>query len=97
LKATYVDKGIPVILGEYGAVNQTGYETYRRYYMEYVTKAAHDRLIVPIFWDNGSHGSGKESFGLINRVDNTVLYPDIMAAMVRAVTEDYALTDVDKP
>jgi len=33
LKSNYIDQGLPVIWGEYGAVNQTGYENYRRYYV----------------------------------------------------------------
>jgi len=41
------DQGVPVLIGEYGAVQQDGYEDYRRYYMEYVTKAAVDRGLVP--------------------------------------------------
>jgi endoglucanase len=97
LKATFGDKGVPIILGEYGAVNQTGYENYRRYYSEYVTKAAHDAGITPFFWDNGGKGSGSDAFGLIDRVNNTVLYPELMQALTRAVSSSYALSDVTKP
>jgi endoglucanase len=97
LKSTYVDKGLPVILGEYGAVNQSGYEKYRRYYMEYVTKAAHDAGIAPFFWDNGSSGSGSDAFGLITRSSGAVMYPTILEAMTRAVTSSYTLADVAKP
>lgn len=97
LKTTYIDEGVPVIWGEYGAVRQAGYETYNRYYMEYVTKAVHDAGIAPIFWDNGSLGSGEEAFGLFNRKTNAVAQPEILAAMMRAVTADYTLADVAKP
>lgn len=97
LKTTYVDKGLPVIWGEYGAVHQAGYEQYNRYYVEYVTKAVHDAGMVPIYWDNGSTGSGEEAFGLFNRANNTVLHPPILEAMMRAVTSNYALDDVQKP
>lgn len=97
LKTTYIDKGLPVIWGEYGAVHQTGYEEYNRYYIEYVTKATHDAGIVPIVWDNGSRGSGEEAFGLVDRRSNTILYPKILEAMMRAVTSSYALSDVAKP
>jgi len=97
LKATFVDKDLPMILGEYGAVNQTGYESYRRYYMEYVTKAAHDVGIAPFYWDNGGKNSGGEAFGLIDRSNNTVLYPTLMQALTRAVSSSYTLADVAKP
>ncbi|HXS16371.1 MAG TPA: glycoside hydrolase family 5 protein, partial [Polyangiaceae bacterium] len=43
LRATFVDAGLPMIVGEYGTSHLAGYEDYRRYYMEYVTKAAIDR------------------------------------------------------
>jgi aryl-phospho-beta-D-glucosidase BglC (GH1 family) len=97
LKTKYISQGIPVILGEYGAVNQTGYEDYRRYYMEYVTKAAHDRGIVPFYWDNNSSGSGSEAFGLLNRSTNSVRYQTILDAMVRAATSSYSITDITAP
>lgn len=97
LKTTYIDNGIPVIMGEYGAVNQAGFESYRRYYMEYVTKAAFDVGIVPFYWDNGSTRSGDDAFGLFNRTSNTILYPTILEAMIRAVNSSYTLAAVAKP
>ena len=97
LKSTFIDKGLPVIIGEYGATHQEGYEDYRRYYMEYVTKAAVDRGIVPVYWDNGSRNSGGESFGIFDRSSNTVLRPDVLAAMQRAATSSYTLGDIARP
>lgn len=97
LKAEYIDRGLPVIFGEYGAVHQAGFEDYRRYYMEYVTKAAKDRGILPVYWDNGSEQSGKEALGLFNRLTGTELHPLILEAMRRAATSDYALSDVAPP
>lgn len=97
LKSTFIDPGLPMIWGEYGAVNQSGYENYRRYYIEYVTKAVHDAGITPFFWDNGATGSGSDAFGLIDRSANTVLYPTILQAMTRAITSNYTLADVQKP
>lgn len=97
LKATYVDQGIPVIIGEYGAVHQTGFEDYRRYYMEYVTKVACDRGILPVYWDNGGPGSGEDAFGLFERASTQVLHPDVLAAMMRAANESYTLDQVALP
>jgi endoglucanase len=97
LKTTYVDQGLPVVIGEYGAVNQNGYENYRRYYMEYVTKAAHDRGIVGIYWDNGGSGTGADAFGLFGRSSNAPLHPVITQAMMRAVTDGYTLDQVALP
>jgi aryl-phospho-beta-D-glucosidase BglC (GH1 family) len=97
LKSRYVDQGVPVLIGEYGAVQQDGYEDYRRYYMEYVTKAAVDRGLVPVYWDNGGGGSGGESFALIDRNNHGVLHPKVMEAMLRAATSSYSLKDIALP
>ena len=46
---TYVAKGIPVYLGEYGCVHRTNAkaEEFRKYYLEYTIKAMRDRHIPP--------------------------------------------------
>lgn len=97
LKSTFIDRGVPILVGEYGATHQAGLEEYRRYYVEYVTKAAIDRRMLPVYWDNGATGSGGEKFGLFDRRADTVLYPGLMAALQRAATGSYALADVAKP
>ena len=68
LKKTYVDKGIPVYIGEFGSVHRRDEisEKFRMYYIEYVTKAARANHISIFFWDNGATTTGKESFGIIN-------------------------------
>ena len=97
LESTFIDQGLPMIWGEYGAVHQAGYENYNRYYLEYVTKAVHDAGIAPFLWDNGSTGSGAEAFGLFDRSNNTVLRPAVLEALVRAVSSPYELSDVAGP
>lgn len=99
VKERFVDEGIPVIIGEYGAVRQQGYDPYRKYYMEYVTKAARDAGMVPFYWDNGAADSGGENFGLFNRASAVVLPAPhdaaaIIAVMMKAVNETYSLSDV---
>jgi endoglucanase len=97
LKNKYVSAGLPVIIGEYGAVHQADAQNYRRYYMEYVTKAAVDRGLVPIYWDNGGANSGSDGFGLFNRTSAAPLYPEVLSAMLRAATEDYPISAIAKP
>lgn len=94
VKSKFIDHGLPVLIGEYGATNNQGFEDYRRYYMEYVTKAAVDRGMLPVYWDNGGRGSGGENFGLFDRNSGAVLHPKILEAMQRAATQDYELSDV---
>lgn len=63
-KEAFIDKGYPVILGEYGAIRRsslTGDELQhhldsRAYYLKSVTAAAKKYGIVPFYWDNGYEG-----------------------------------------
>ena len=66
MKSQFIDKNIPVILGEYGVLKrtllteaeQTAHEASRLYYLEYVTERARDYGLVPFYWDNGASSSG---------------------------------------
>jgi endoglucanase len=94
MKTNYISKGIPVIMGEYNAtatLSTSGAEKYRRYWVEYVTKAAHDRGIAPILWDAGQE--------LVNRTTNppSIRYQDILDCLVRAATSSYTLAQVAAP
>ncbi len=86
LKTKFIDNNIPVIIGECGAVYQSGYEEYRQLYMEYMISAAKDNSLIPIIWDNGNSGSGAECSGLFNRSTGAIyshctdLVPAIIAA-----------------
>lgn len=89
LKTTYIDNGIPVIIGEYGAINKHQ-DAYRNYYMEYVTKAACDRGIVPVYWDNGYNGDF--GFALFDRNNGNVLHQGMLDAMMQGASgEDYTV------
>ena len=101
VKNKFVNNGIPVIIGEYGAVNQSGAAfAYRKYYMEYVTKYAKDCKFVPFYWDNAGFGSGSEKFGLLNR-NNGSAYDDaameIIVVMMKAVNDNYSLESITAP
>lgn len=78
MKTTFVDKGIPVLLGEYAATRRSelagdNYQKHlasRAYYNMYVTKQAKANKIIPFYWDNG--GMGNDACGIFNRRTNTV-------------------------
>jgi endoglucanase len=93
IKARFIDKGIPVIIGEYGSVAHIFEESnvYRKYYMEYVTRYAHVCGIIPFYWDNGGIGGGNEKFGLIRRRPPHDLLNEgepILEAIMRAVNQN---------
>lgn len=81
-------KGIPVLLGEYGAIHRTElegeeYEKHvqaRNYYLEYVTKTAVQNGIVPYYWDNGYDGNN--GFALFDRDNGEVIDPDALEAIM---------------
>ena len=80
MKSKFVDKGIPVIMGEYGAVNRTAalaseaeklkHQESRKYFLKYTTQIMRENGILPFYWDNGH--IGKDGFGLFNRKTKTV-------------------------
>jgi endoglucanase len=83
-----IGRQIPVIIGESGAVRQTGYETVRLEYLDYVYGKAHELGLVPIYWDNGAFSSGGENFGLFNRTTGEPFSEEtdtVIKAMINAV------------
>jgi endoglucanase len=92
LKTKYVDKGIPVYIGEMGCVHKSTAraELFRKYYLEYVCKAAKTYGLAPVYWDNGSPGTGKESLGLLNHATGNYLNngKEMIDVMVKAVSND---------
>lgn len=89
LKTNFVDKDIPVYLGEMGCVRHDSErsEQFRRYYLEYVCKAAREAGVVPFCWDNGYAGAGAEQSGMFDRATGEFLNDaeTMVDAMVKAV------------
>ena len=87
LKAKFVDKGIPVVMGEYGAnrhsISDVNKVNSRAYYLEYVTRAAKKNGIVPFYWDNGGMGDGQDEFGLFDRRSLSVYDQPAVDALMR--------------
>lgn len=95
LNEKFVSQGYPVVIGEFGAQDKTekfaDYNEFRRYWAEYLIKAAKKNGIVCVYWDNGYNGN--KGFGIINRFDYTITKPDLIAGMMRAInsTDDYEI------
>lgn len=101
LKAKFIDKGIPVYLGETGCVHRADSrsESFRKYYLEYVYKAAKEYGIAPFYWDNGSASAGKECSGLFNHATGVFLNnaEELVGVMRKAIfteTTSYTLQSV---
>ncbi len=94
LQQKYVAAGIPVYIGEIGNVHRDNdrAEAFRKYYLEYVCKAAKTYGMAPIFWDNGSANTGRESSGLFDHGTGKPLNngAEIASVMVNAMENNDA-------
>nr|AGS52981.1 glycoside hydrolase family 5 [uncultured bacterium contig00030] len=81
-KTTFIDKGIPVVIGEFGAMNKDN-EAARAAWGEYYVSQARSRGIPCVWWDNGVTTGGGELFGLLNRKDNTFTYPVLLQGLMK--------------
>jgi endoglucanase len=69
----FVSKGIPLIMGEFGAMNKENNGA-RVHWAEFYVSYAKSKGIPCIWWDNGLFYGDSELFGLINRKDNKIQY-----------------------
>jgi len=89
MKTQFVDKGIPVVLGEYCAMKRTTltgeslnlHLKSRAYFTEYVTRQAKANGILPFYWDIG--GTGAADTGIFNRNNYTIFDQQILDALMR--------------
>lgn len=88
LKTNFVDKGIPVIIGEFGCcrrrtflatIDEARHRASRCYYHSYIVKSAKNHGAVPFLWDTPN-----ETF---NRQTGAVIDPDNLAAMQQGAAD----------
>ncbi|MDD4991263.1 MAG: cellulase family glycosylhydrolase [Paludibacter sp.] len=88
MKTNFVDKGYPVILGEYGVTRRltltgtalTNHLAARAYYFQYITQQAKINGMVPCVWDNG--GTGNNGMGTFNRADGSAADRQALKALM---------------
>ncbi len=81
---TFISKGIPVILGEFGAVNKENLQDRIEWAKEYTSRAS--SIGVPcVYWDNGAFSGEGENFGLIDRKTLTWAYPEIVNSLMEGL------------
>lgn len=87
MKTQFVDKGIPVILGEFGAIrrsNLTGDDLKlhldsRAYFLKYVVQKSKANGLIPFYWDAGN--LGVNTMSLFDRSANTVYDTQALTAL----------------
>ena len=86
MKQRFIDgMGMPVLIGEYAAVARLSVDSaqkYRTYWDQYITSAARQRGLAPVYWDDGY--SGNHVMGLFNRSNGTQYYPTLTSTIVNA-------------
>lgn len=83
IKSTFIDKGVPAIIGEFGSVNKNN-ENDRVRHMEYYVKSAKQRGITCFIWDNGVK-DGESAFGLLDRKNNSWYFKSIVDAAMNGI------------
>ncbi len=83
IKSTFIDKGIPAIIGEFGSVNKNNDDDRVRH-MEYYVSAAKQRGITCFIWDNGVK-EGESAFGLLDRKNLSWYFKNVVDAAMRGV------------
>ncbi|MBE6862508.1 MAG: glycoside hydrolase family 5 protein [Ruminococcus sp.] len=68
MKTNFVDKGIPVIIGEYGCPKKNKDEESVRLYLKSVCEAAYDRQMCPVLWDITNHHYNRNKCEMIDPV-----------------------------
>jgi endoglucanase len=88
MENTFVDKGIPVIVGEYAASARlhlgsadanSSHARFRNYYDHYVTQSAIAHNLVPFYWDSGN--TGDSGSALFNRKTGAKAYPELVKSI----------------
>lgn len=88
LKTNFVDKGIPVIIGEFGCgrrrtflatIDEARHRASRCYYHSYIVKSAKNHGAVPFLWDTPNE--------MFNRQTGTVIDPDNLAALKQGAAD----------
>lgn len=103
LYSTYVAKGVPVYVGEFGCSMRSKSDSrawaFYKYYIEYVVKAAKTYNLPCFLWDNGTDGIGQEQHGYIhhgtgNYIGNSKEVVDVMKKAWFTESEGYTLETV---
>jgi endoglucanase len=83
----FVVQGYPVVVGEYGAIDKSSFDSanprYRADYMRAVVATAKKYGAATVYWDNGA--TGRYGFGLFNRRSYAVTQQGIVDAIMTAV------------
>jgi endoglucanase len=79
---SFIRKGIPVIISEFGAVDKNNLEARLEWAKYYIT-AAREKNIICIWWDEGSSEEKRGKYELLDRYNLKWEYPEIVDILVQ--------------
>lgn len=86
IKTLFLDKDIPVIIGEFAAMNRNNEEERAAWARYYVSKAR--EIGVPcLWWDNGLFEGDGELLGLFDRSTYECVFPEVLKALQEATKD----------
>lgn len=79
LNDKFVSKGVPVVMGEYGATNKNNLKDREEWFSVYVSEAKKYNICC-VLWDNNSPNNSDESerFGFLNRSTYQWYFPTLI-------------------
>lgn len=85
---TFVSKGVPVVIGEFGTVNKDNEQVRARWEGFYVAQAK-QRGIACVRWDNNQPGPAHnwETFGLFDRTNLNFYFPEIRNYLINSYND----------
>lgn len=83
LYVKFIKNGVPVVIGEFGARDKENNLESRVEYATYYVGAARANGITCFWWDNHAFKGDGENFGLFDRKNCTIKYPDILKGLMK--------------
>lgn len=84
LNEKFISKGIPVVIGEYGATNKNNTEERIKWFTNFISESKKYGMCCCL-WDNGDWNAENtylEKFGFYNRKEKTFFFPEIIKAIM---------------
>ena len=95
MESLFLSKGVPVVIGEFGACNKNNTsdrEKYAAVYGELARQFA-QQDIPCVWWDNNCFSTGSENFGIYDRSQRSFTYGGIADALIGAYDGNPALEE----
>lgn len=93
LQRLFIDKNIPVIIGEFGAVSRDDSVERRLEWADYYMRTFTEIGVPCVIWDNNNYGERGERFGIYKRDDNSWPYPEYLEKLMENTASRVKVSD----